>query len=264
MRGRHWRSVKGSFCLHFHRRASFILIPFGLTVFSLPSANAAQEKQEFPARVMGMLRSLFVSGSTSNSAPKSREALTAQGPASVPSSGLNAAPSTAPGNLISPPAAAPEDTRKAPLCLVDEAAISDLKKAKQDILARQNQISLKEAELVVKEKALSEQLQKLEALRIIVNRIQENQKPTVDAEKVSKLVETLLSMNPKSASKLLSALEDELAVSVMAQMETQRLSKIMSLIEPTRSSRLLAMMVDSKAKKGGIDAGTAKSSPNIQ
>jgi flagellar motility protein MotE (MotC chaperone) len=122
-------------------------------------------------------------------------------------------------------------------CLVSESAIEDIKKGREANEARAKQLAIKETELKAKEQALVEQIKKLEELRDTISKVQQTKKAE-NTEKVAKLVETLLTMSPKAAARVLSSLEDDLAIEVMTQMDTQRLAKIMNLIEPARSSFL--------------------------
>jgi flagellar motility protein MotE (MotC chaperone) len=50
-------------------------------------------------------------------------------------------------------------------------------------------------------------------------------------------------MSPKAAAKLISSMDDSLAVSVMFQMDTQRLAKILNLVEPKKSTELSEKLV---------------------
>jgi flagellar motility protein MotE (MotC chaperone) len=127
-------------------------------------------------------------------------------------------------------------------CLVDEASIEDLKKTREEMSVRKGELDSREADLKLKEQAVAEELKKLEQARDSISKIQAVKKKE-NEEKVAKLVETILNMSPKAASKLLSTLDDDLSISVMAQLETQRLAKILNLMDPARSSHLSELMV---------------------
>lgn len=126
-------------------------------------------------------------------------------------------------------------------CLANEAAIEDLRKGRAENEAKAKELASKEADLKVREQALTLEIHKLEDLRDEISKTQDVQKKA-HAEKVAKLVETFLTMSPKAAAKILSTLDDDLAVDAMTQMDTQRLAKIMNLIEPARSSQLSELM----------------------
>lgn len=144
-------------------------------------------------------------------------------------------------------------------CLTSQAAIDDIQKAKLINDTKQKELVAKEEELKAKEQALNEEIKKLSEVRDSISKIQEG-KAKEFQERVSKLVETFLSMSPKASAKLLATLNNDLAVASMIQMDNQKLAKIMNLMEPKRASELSELMVkgdESKissqnpSKKGG-------------
>jgi flagellar motility protein MotE (MotC chaperone) len=126
-------------------------------------------------------------------------------------------------------------------CLSEEAVLEDIKKAREEIEVKRKSLEAKETELKSRESILEEQLKKLEATRDEIAKIQVKQGKEAE-EKVDRLVETVLTMSPKSAAKLLASLDDQLAVSTMSKMDTLRLGKILNVMDPNRSSRLSEMM----------------------
>ena len=130
-------------------------------------------------------------------------------------------------------------------CIVHEAAVEDIRKAREDIELRRKDLVIYESELKAREKAISEEIKKLENTRELISKSQEVKKIEYQ-KKVSKLIETFLTMSPKSSAKVLSTLDDRLAVLVVSEMETTRLAKIMNLMDPKRSSHLSELIAGVK------------------
>jgi flagellar motility protein MotE (MotC chaperone) len=126
-------------------------------------------------------------------------------------------------------------------CLVDQAALEDLKKRKAELDAREQALAAKEAELAAAQRDAEEQLKKIQAVRDSIAASQELAK-SENQEKVAKLVSTFEGMSPKAAAKLMSEIDESLAVATMAQISTQKLSKIMNVMEPERASRLSELL----------------------
>ncbi|MBY0470330.1 hypothetical protein K2X30_04115 [bacterium] len=134
-------------------------------------------------------------------------------------------------------------------CLTDPAAIEDLRKKKEEIEARAKVLDAKEEELKTKGIALEEEIKSLQNLRDEIAKINELQKADRQ-EKVAKIVETIEAMSPKASAKLLSSIDDALAVAAMSALNTQKLAKIVNLMEPDDSSRLTELMAGvARAKK---------------
>ncbi len=126
-------------------------------------------------------------------------------------------------------------------------ASEDIKKTKEDLQAKQKKLDERELEIKAREKAVNDELKKLEALRDDLTKTYE-QKQNAKNEKVAKLIQTYLTMSPKSVAKVIGTLDNDLAVAVMSQMETQSLGKIMNLMDPKRSSELSELMAGVKKK----------------
>jgi flagellar motility protein MotE (MotC chaperone) len=151
----------------------------------------------------------------------------------------------------------------APTCIANDAAILDLKKSKEEISKRSKELLEKETDLKAREQFILEEIKKLQALRTLINedQVKRDQKRQ---EKVDKLIETLLTMNPKSAAKILSQLDEDLAAEIMFQMSTDKLAKLMNLIDTKKASELserLAGLVrarDSANLSASLDAAATK------
>lgn len=153
-----------------------------------------------------------------------------------------ASSSTAAESAAKGPAAAfdQEDSPKIPK-IVDEQALEDLKKIRATLAEREKELSVKEAELLAREKAMNEQLKKLEEIREDLIKMS-GVKKQESQEQVNKLIETLETMSPKSAAQLMSGLDDSLAITAMSKMATPKLAKIMNSMDPKRSAKLSELM----------------------
>lgn len=145
-------------------------------------------------------------------------------------------------------------------CLADPAAIEDLRKRNEEILVRSRALDSKEAELQARQRALDEELKKLEELRKEISKIDESKRKEME-ERVTKLVETLESMSPKAAAKVLSEVDENLAVTAMSRISTPRLAKIMNSMEIGRSARLSELLAGAvRANEATSKVGTATQS----
>ncbi|MCM0605704.1 MAG: hypothetical protein KA715_06400 [Xanthomonadaceae bacterium] len=126
-------------------------------------------------------------------------------------------------------------------CLVDQKALTELKKQRSAYEEKLKSLSEKENELEKREQAVKEEIAKLQALKSEIQGVKLDQKKQSD-EKVAKFVETVEAMSPKAASALLSKVELSLAVSAATKMTTQRLAKIMNLMDPVKASQLTEAM----------------------
>ncbi len=150
------------------------------------------------------------------------------------------ASSTSPVPVASGSAAAPKRVRKIVdpnACLTDPAAVEDIQKQKQELEERVRLLAKREAELVEKQKALEEELERLKGIRADIDK-SDLLKKKENEEKVAKLMETMESMSPKAAALLLANVDENLAVTAMMQLPSGKLAKMMGLIEPAKASRL--------------------------
>jgi flagellar motility protein MotE (MotC chaperone) len=142
-------------------------------------------------------------------------------------------------------------------CLVDSAALEDLKRQKDDLEERKREIVSKESDLKTREQVVVDELRGLEKIRDEISQITDKKAKEKEA-RVAKLVEMFLTMSPKSAAKVLAGLDDSLAVLTISQMDSLHLAKIMNNMDPVRSSHLSELLAGVKlkhapviAKKGG-------------
>jgi len=146
-------------------------------------------------------------------------------------------------------------------CLAAQTAIEDMSKAKEELENRKKELTAKEAELRTRENMIQEQLKSLENMRDLISKTQVKIK-IEDEEKINRLVETMLTMSPKAASKMLSSLDDRLAVSAISKMETQRLGKILNVTDPVKFSKLSELMagvIRTSGSSSGVTEGVSVS-----
>ena len=142
--------------------------------------------------------------------------------------------------------------------MVNASAVQDLQKQRADLSVKQKELATKESELQQREKSIAEEMKKLDILRDTIEKTQALNKAQQDA-KVNRLVETVLTMSPKAAAKLLSSVNETLAVSVMNLMDTARLGKILNVMDTGHSSRLSELMTGVlKSKKAVQTASNEK------
>ncbi|MEK6705089.1 MAG: hypothetical protein AABZ06_04825 [Bdellovibrionota bacterium] len=159
-------------------------------------------------------------------------------------------------------------------CLAGTAAVEDMQRSRENLEKFEKELAVRKTELESREKAVEEELKKLEAARNEIIQMDQARKKENEA-RVGKVIELLESMSPKSASQLLASLDDELAVAAMGKMVTVKLAKIMNIMEPSRSSKLseilagvararrpAAAMRAPTASNEGAAAATSSESPS--
>lgn len=227
-------------------RISALILFFSLTLGS-SEVWAKEEGHDVPIKAEGEPKaegekagekSEEKSGDKKGSAPKSQKSWNRPKASSTkPSSALSPAGTNGRAALA-----------QASGCLVDPAALEDLKRLKDELEDRKKDIESKESDLKARELVIADELKNLEKIRDEIAR-NGDQKAKDKEARVAKLVETFVTMNPKAAAKVLAALEDSLAVLSMSKMDTLRLAKIMNNMEPTRSSHLAEMLAGVKKNK---------------
>jgi flagellar motility protein MotE (MotC chaperone) len=141
-------------------------------------------------------------------------------------------------------------------CLTGETAIQDAQEIKRELAKKEQEIKRREDELAQKEQALQEELKSLEVVRDEIKQAQ-SIGTAKNEEKISKLVETLESMSPKSAASIVGTVDERLAVEAMSRLTSPKLGKILAAMEPTKSAHLaekLAGVVRANKKTASIDA----------
>ncbi len=136
-------------------------------------------------------------------------------------------------------------------CLVDETAIEDVRKSKEQNEAKARELAARESELKVKVQSLADQVKNLEIMRTELEKIQVAKKQDSD-QKIQQVTDTVLSMSPKAAAKMLGTIDEKLSVEVVSRMDTQRLGKIMNLMDPAHSSRLSERLAGIRKTPGQV------------
>lgn len=150
---------------------------------------------------------------------------------------------------------APEVAKPTPkdpdLCLSDPIVLDELKKRREALETREKELEKREVELTSKSKAIEEELSKMQGIRDEITQIDQS-RAKENEERVSKLIETLQMMSPKPAAKLVSTLDEGLAVATLSRMDNAKLAKLLALMEPDKASRLSELMagvVRARSKK---------------
>jgi flagellar motility protein MotE (MotC chaperone) len=160
----------------------------------------------------------------------------------------------------------PASLEAAAECLTDENAIADIRSRQDELDLRQKELDSRAAEVDSKERALADQLKKIEAARDEIKKVEELRSKE-QGSKVGKVVETFETMTPKSVSSMLSAMDENLAVEAINRMTTPKLAKVLNLMEPSKSSRLTELLVGMRAKvesKSSVPPSGAERSPSSQ
>lgn len=130
----------------------------------------------------------------------------------------------------------------------EDTVLEDIARQKAQLEQQRRELEARENELKIREKTLEDEVAKLKEIRKeIVDT--ETKKRQENEAKVQKLVESIELMAPKSASKLLTDLEEDLAIEVMAKLSTEKLSKLLGQMDVQNSSRLSERYTGYIAKK---------------
>ena len=116
--------------------------------------------------------------------------------------------------------------------------VLELTKRKQSLDAKSRELEEKEKDLKALEAAVNEQMKKLDELRDQLSKQTEAQKKE-QAEKISRIVETIEGMSPKTSAQMLAGIEDRLAVEVLGKLSTVRLPKILQAMDSKKAAVLM-------------------------
>ncbi len=147
-------------------------------------------------------------------------------------------------------------SRESGSCLSDPSVLDEIRSQRESLAKAQKELAAKEQELKDREKAMAEELKKVQAIRDEINKTDELRKKQ-NEEKVAKVIETLGTMSPKASAKMLAELDNALAVEVLVKMDTAKLAKIMNLLDPKRASELTEILA------GVTRAKTAANAPRV-
>lgn len=119
--------------------------------------------------------------------------------------------------------------------------VDDLNKRRDQIEAKEKELQTKELELKAREQAMAEELKKIEATRDDIAKIDHIRRKE-NEDKVTKLVETFQTMSARACSRIMSDLDETLAVATMSKMDTEKLAKVLNVMDPKKSSRLTELL----------------------
>ena len=110
---------------------------------------------------------------------------------------------------------------------IDMLSIMELKKLRANLALKEKNISIQEKKLKAKERALNEQINALKDLKKEISSLLTSANEAQE-EKITKLVETLSKMSPKSSAAMLNDMSEKVSVETMSRIATEQLAKIMA------------------------------------
>lgn len=117
----------------------------------------------------------------------------------------------------------------------------NLAERKKDLDGREERLSELEKELHSKQLMVEEKLVELEKMRKSISSILKD-RVEVDKMNVEKLVNYYSSMKPQSAAKVIEALEEPLAMTVLSQMKKQNAAAIMNNLPVEKAKKLTELL----------------------
>ncbi len=134
-------------------------------------------------------------------------------------------------------------------CLASEEVIKDLENREKKIKQKEESLAEKEKELAAQQVAIKEEMNKLELRQGEIQSTKAKELAS-NEEKVSKLIETLETMSPKSAANVIGGVDEELAVMALSRLTSVKAGKILSSLKNDKSSRLSELMAYGKVNTG--------------
>ena len=134
-------------------------------------------------------------------------------------------------------------------CLASEEVIKDLESREKKIKQKEEALAEKEKELAAQQVAIKEEMNKLELRQGEIQSTKAKELAS-NEEKVSKLIETLETMSPKSAANVIGGVDEELAVMALSRLTSVKAGKILSSLKNDKSSRLSELMAYGKVNTG--------------
>ncbi len=214
------------------------------------------------------LRSIFILSALIGAGSLFITTLTAESPEVLAEENSHDAPKAHEESKSESPHVAPVAEKKVGGCLTDEVSIKDFQEMKRELSKKDQELKHREDELFAKERAVEDELKKIDALREDIKQSQALG-DSKNEEKITKLVETFESMSPKSASAIVATIDERLAVEAMSRLSSAKLGKILAAMEPNKSSNLaekLAGVVRAKRSEPRNTAsnGAAETSKSVK
>ncbi len=119
----------------------------------------------------------------------------------------------------------------------DVKYFSKLSNRKRELDQRESELNELESELHEQRKEVEVRILKLEKIRAQIGQVLRD-KVEVDEERVKKLVEFYSNMKPQSASKIISRLNEDLAVEILGKMKKKNAAAILNLLKPLKAQVL--------------------------
>lgn len=114
---------------------------------------------------------------------------------------------------------------------------NDLNKRKEDLEKKEKDLAQLEAELQKRQGEIEQKIKDLEKTRgQIANVLQDRVK--TDEERVDKLVQFYSSMKPTNAARIISSLDEGLAITILNKMKKQDAAAILNFIDPMRAKEI--------------------------
>lgn len=134
-------------------------------------------------------------------------------------------------------------------CLTDETAIEDMKKVREELVAKQKELEKRETELAAKEQALQDQLKQIESVRDEIKQAQ-SLGSAADETKIAKLVETFEGMSPKAAAAVLAGVDEGLATQALMRLSSPKTGKILAAMDSAKAAKITELLAGvARAKK---------------
>lgn len=131
-------------------------------------------------------------------------------------------------------AKSPDDTR---ISAEDLSHFDKLKQRKDELDMREKELAQLEEELQRQKVELDKRIAQLEEMRGQIAQVLKD-RVEVDQEKVTKLVDLYSNMKPKQAADVISSINEDLAVEVLAKMKKKSAAEIMNLLPPDKAKIL--------------------------
>lgn len=119
----------------------------------------------------------------------------------------------------------------------DMSYFANLSRRKDELDLRQKELNELEEELQKQRKEIEARIKHLEQVReqiasVLKDRVQ------IDQEKVDKLVEVYATMRPQQAAQVISTINEDLAIEILAKMKKKSAAAILNLLDPAKAQKL--------------------------
>lgn len=114
---------------------------------------------------------------------------------------------------------------------------NDLNKRKEELEKKEKDLAQLEEELQKRQSEIEEKIKELEKTRSQIAGVLQDRVKT-DEERVDKLVQFYSGMKPANAARIISTLEEGLAITILNKMKKQDASAILNFIEPQRAKEI--------------------------